>query len=196
MNWPFDPLRMLSCDVIVADPPWDFENYSAAGTKKGPDPHYEVMSLLDICALPVGQLARGDCLLLLWTTGWAMATMQAHTVVQAWGFRPVSEMIWRKKTVNDKVRIGTGYRVRTMHEPILVCTVGNPQHKPFPSIFNGIAREHSRKPDAFYELVRVSTPSALHRADLFSRETRPGFIGWGKEAGKFDQPATLKEAAS
>jgi N6-adenosine-specific RNA methylase IME4 len=32
------------------------------------------MPLDQIQALPVGQLARGDCLLLLWTTGWAIAT--------------------------------------------------------------------------------------------------------------------------
>jgi hypothetical protein len=32
-------LPPLSCDVIIADPPWDFENYSAAGTAKGADPH-------------------------------------------------------------------------------------------------------------------------------------------------------------
>ena len=67
-------LPPLSCDVIIADPPWDFENYSAAGTAKGADPHYDVMPLDQIQALPVGQLARGDCLLLLWTTGWAIAT--------------------------------------------------------------------------------------------------------------------------
>src|ERR1700704_6255293 len=66
--WPFNDLAPLSCDLIVADPPWDFENYSDAGTAKGADPHYEVMPLDAITALPVGQLARGDCLLLLWTT--------------------------------------------------------------------------------------------------------------------------------
>jgi hypothetical protein len=30
------------------------------------------------------------------------------------------------------------------------------------------------------------TPAAVRRADLFSRETRPGFEGWGEEHGKFD----------
>jgi N6-adenosine-specific RNA methylase IME4 len=58
MNWPFGTLRPFSYDVIVVDPPWDFENYSAAGTKKGADPHYSVMTLEAIKALPVGHLAR------------------------------------------------------------------------------------------------------------------------------------------
>jgi hypothetical protein len=77
--WQFGALSMFGYDVFVADPPWDFENYSDAGTKKGADPHYGVMALKDIKALPLHELARGD------------------------------------------------YRVCTMHEPILVCTVGNPQ---------------------------------------------------------------------
>jgi len=184
--WPFCDLPPLSYDVIVADPPWDFKNYSPAGTAKGADPHYNVMSLDAIKALPVGLLARGDCLLLLWTCGWAMATGQAPEVARAWGFTPQSEMVWRKLTASGKPRMGTGYRVRTLHEPILLATIGHPAHKPLPSIFDGIAREHSRKPDEFYGIVTEHTPAAMRRADLFARETRPGFDGWGNEHGKFD----------
>jgi len=186
--WPFGDLTPLSYEVIVADPPWDFENYSERGTAKGADSHYNVMSLDAIKALPVGQLARGDCLLLLWTCGWAMATGRAQTVVCAWGFAPQSEMAWRKLTAAGKPRMGTGYRVRTLHEPILVATVGNPRHKPLPSLFDGTAREHSRKPAEFYELLAKHTPAAVRRADLFSRETRMGFEGWGDEHKKFDLP--------
>jgi N6-adenosine-specific RNA methylase IME4 len=147
------------------------------------------MSLDAIKALQVGLLARGDCLLLLWTCGWAMATGQAQEVVRAWGFTPQSEMVWRKLTASGKPRMGTGYRVRTLHEPILVATIGHPTHKPLPSLFDGIAREHSRKPDEFYDIVAEHTPTAMRRADLFARETRPGFDGWGNEAGKFDASA-------
>ena len=183
-TWQFGELSMFGYGV--ADPPWDFENYSGAGTLKGPDPHYDVMTLDAIKALRVGDLARGDCLLLLWTTGWAIATGQAQTVARAWGFNPISEMVWIKRTASGKRRMGTGYRVRTMHEPILVCTIGNPRHHPFPSSFDGLAREHSRKPDEFYSLVEESTPGAF-RCDLFSRQTRNGFEAWGDQAGKFDK---------
>jgi N6-adenosine-specific RNA methylase IME4 len=107
-------------------------------------------------------------------------------VVRAWGFTPQSEMVWRKLTASGKPRMGTGYRVRTLHEPILVATIGHPTHKPLPSLFDGVAREHSRKPDEFYGIVTGHTPAALRRADLFARETRPGFDGWGNEIGKFD----------
>jgi len=186
-EWQFGTLTMFGYDTIVADPAWDFQNYSAAGTLKGADPHYAVMTLDAIKALRVGELARGDCLLLLWTTGWAMATGQAQEVARAWGFNPITEMVWLKRYPSGKPRMGTGYRVRTMHEPILVCTLGNPGHQPFPSFFDGVAREHSRKPEEFYKLVLAHTPLAERRADLFSRETRSGFDGWGNECGKFDQ---------
>jgi N6-adenosine-specific RNA methylase IME4 len=55
-----------------------------------------------------------------------------------------------------------------------------------PSSFDGVAREHSRKPVAFYEIVAKHTPGA-DRCDRFSRETRDGFAGWGNEHGKFDE---------
>jgi N6-adenosine-specific RNA methylase IME4 len=51
----------------------------------------------------------------------------------------------------------------------------------------------SRKPDEFYDLVLSHTQVAMRRADLFSRQTRPGFEGWGNEHGKFDEPAVAAE---
>jgi len=113
---------------------------------------------------------------------------QAIEVMTAWGFVFKSEIVWIKVTKNGLPRMGTGYRVRTMHEPILVGTIGSPQHKAFPSAFLGIAREHSRKPVEFYDLVRKRTPR-WRRADLFSRETREGFQGWGDQHGLFDEAA-------
>lgn len=181
--WQFGPLRMFGHDLICADPPWDFENYSEAGTLKGADPHYAVMSLADICAMRVSDLARGDCLLLLWSTGCMLP--QCLQVMRSWGFTYKSEIVWRKLTPNGKPRMGTGYRVRTLHEPILLGTVGNPRHKPFPSVFDGVAREHSRKPEEFYQLVDSCAADLGARADLFARQQRPGWNAWGNETDKF-----------
>lgn len=199
MTWPFSALIPLSYEVIVADPPWRFRTWGEHNQKKSASRHYSLMTAAAIKALPVGELAQKDCLLLLWTTGWAMAACQAHDVAQAWGFRPVSEMTWNKRTATGKLRMGTGYWARTMHEPILISTIGKPRKfSAFPSVFDGLAREHSRKPDEFYRLV-VKHTAGLRRADLFSRESRPGFDGWGDEAGKFDasraSPSPPPEAA-
>ena len=187
-DWQFGELRMFGYRLVVADPPWDFANYSDAGTKKGADPHYSVMCLDAIKALRVGELIRGDGLLLLWSTGCMLP--QCLEVMNAWGFVYKSEIIWRKVFPSGKLRMGTGYRVRTMHEPVLLGTIGNPKHKPFPSIFDGIAREHSRKPDAFYQLLDEFAPEFQgERADLFSRQHRQGWDGWGDEVGKFASAA-------
>jgi N6-adenosine-specific RNA methylase IME4 len=71
MIWPFGDIRPFSYDLICADPPWDFKLYSAKGQGKSAQKHYSCMSLADIKALPVGQLAAPDCCLFLWAT-WPM----------------------------------------------------------------------------------------------------------------------------
>lgn len=196
MNWPFGNLKMFGYDVLDVDPPWHFELYdTVTGGKKSAHAQYACMPLDEIKALPVNQLAARDCLLTLWTCGWAMARGDALDVCRAWGATPISEVVWRKVFASGKVAMGPGYRVRTMHEPILLATWGNPEHKPFPSIFDGVRREHSEKPDEWYEMLVRHTPSALRRACLFSAgRRRPGFDCWGephalrkKDNGKADR---------
>ena len=187
MTFPFAPLRMFGYDVIEADPPWDFANYSEKGTGKGADPHYSVMDLDAIKALPVGHLARRDAVLLLWAT--IPMLPQGLDTMKAWGAEYKSHLIWRKTTKNGKIRWGTGYRAQCGHEIVLLGCFGAAQnHARFPSIFDGLAREHSRKPDEFYQLV-VERTLGRDRCSLFTRETRAGFESWGNEATKFDEAA-------
>ena len=138
------------------------------------------MILDAIKELPVLDLFGQHGFLFLWTTGWAMATRQAHEVARAWGFEPKTESVWIKRTASGKVRVGTGYIARSMHEPILICTKGKPGRLGFPSMFDGLAREHSRKPDEFYARLAALTPG-IRRCDLFSGgHVHPGFDGWGE----------------
>lgn len=184
MTWGWGPLRMFGYDVIVADPPWRFDLYNEeTGCEKGAAAHYETMPIEDIQALRVGDLARGDALLFLWAT--APMLPQAIETMRLWGFAYVSEMVWRKVTKNGKPAMGPGYRVRTLHEPILIGKIGNPQHPALPSIFDGIRREHSRKPEEFYRLVDERVPVRAGRCDLFSRQRRKGWNTWGREVDKF-----------
>ena len=48
MSWPFGDLPPLSFDIVLADPPWLFELYSANGEHKSPQRHYGCMALADI----------------------------------------------------------------------------------------------------------------------------------------------------
>lgn len=187
MTWPFDPLLPLSYELLVVDPPWRFRTWSETNQAKSPSRHYDLMPTADIKELPVRDLAQKDCLLMLWSTG---AMQEAgFEVMKAWGFTYKSQMVWRKVTVNGKVRVGTGYWTRSMHEVVLIGCIGKPRKfSAFPSIFDGVAREHSRKPEEFYALVEKHT-SGLRRADLFARTQRPGYDAWGHEITKFDEVA-------
>ncbi|MGN7749753.1 MT-A70 family methyltransferase [Sinorhizobium sp. 22678] len=186
-DWFFDPLLPIHYEMIVIDIPWPFDLYSDAGAKKSASAHYDLMSAAQIRALPVGQLASMDCLIYSWAT--APHLPFAVECLKAWGFEYKSFMAWRKTTAAGKVRMGTGYRVRTTGEIVLVGTLGNPKqfHVP-PTIFDGIAREHSRKPDEFYDLCDRVMPHA-RRADVFAREHRAGWHAFGNEVNKFNEVA-------
>jgi N6-adenosine-specific RNA methylase IME4 len=179
--------------VILVDPPWDFEVYAPDKRRSHPAYHYPPMSLDEIKALPVAQLAFDDCVLFLWTT--VPLNFVAKEVLDAWGFKYQSGMVW------DKEIPGLGYWVRGQHELLLLATRGNP---PLPATENVPAsvirerrREHSRKPDEAYARIERMYPD-LPKLELFARQTRPGWDVWGNETGKFAEaadPAPLSRTA-
>ena len=186
--WPFGDLVAGAYDLIMIDPPWRFELYSGKGEEKSPQAHYETMSLARIAALPVADLAAPGCL--LWT--WATAPMldKQIDVMKGWGFRFVTSGVWVKTTVNDKIAFGTGYVLRNAHEPFLIGAIGEPKTaRDVRSVVMGQVREHNRKPETAYRAAERLMPKA-RRADLFSREHRPGWESWGDEVGKFNQEGT------
>lgn len=186
-DWFFDPLLPLYYELIVIDPPWGFDLYSEEGARKSALAQYNLMKDEDILRMPVGKLASMDSLLYCWTT--APTLPFAIKCVEAWGFTYKTWLVWRKTTRNGKVRVGTGYRARTMGELVIVATLGNPKQAWVPpGVFDGVAREHSRKPEEFYQLCDRVMPHA-RRCDVFSRQTRPGWHGFGNESQKFDEVA-------
>lgn len=187
MSWQFGDLKLFGYDLLVVDPPWSFELYSEAGAEKSAQAQYQTMTLDAIKQLRIGDLARGDCLLMLWATGCMIP--QCLEAMRAWGFVYKSEIVWLKTTRTGKLRWGPGYRVRTLHEPILLGTIGNPHHHAFPSAFYGLARQHSRKPEEFYSMIDACAPDLGFRADVFSRTNRRGWDAFGNETGKFEAAA-------
>lgn len=185
--WPFGDLKPHYYDLIVADFPWDFETYSELGEKKGPRAQYETMSLEEILAFPVGELADVNCLLLSWIT--APRLDEGIVALKHWGFTYLSFIHWRKVFPSGKPAMGTGYRVRSMGELILIGTIGDPRHQPFRGDFPGIRRQHSRKPEEFYEEIDRRCHGLRRRADLFGRQTRAGWDVFGNERTKFDEAA-------
>lgn len=198
MNWPFDPLAPFSIDLAVIDPPWHFKLRSALGEAKSPQAQYSTMTLAEVKSLPVGDLLAPGGVAILWTT-WPLVAIGAHVdVIRAWGLEPKTGGGWGKRTVGDKLRWGPGYVARSLHEPYIIATLPGAawNGRGFPNLIetfeavsiDGLAREHSRKPDEFYAVVEKAWPDA-RRADLFARQSRPGWATWGNEATKFDGDA-------
>lgn len=184
-TWPFGSLDPHSYDLIMADPPWDFSLHSEKGGNKSAQKHYRCLPLQEIMDFPVQDLASDNCCLLMWAT--APMLQQQMRVIDAWGFRYKTEMIWRKTTKNGKQTFGPGYIVRGSHEPIIVATRGAPKFvaKNIRSCFDGIRRRHSEKPVEAYEIAERMMPKA-RRVELFSRTNRDGWESFGDEVGKFD----------
>lgn len=186
--WPFADLRPHAYNLIAYDGPWEFETYSEEGQEKGPAAQYACMSVEEVFArFPPGDLAEPTCLLLCWGT-WPLIDRQL-ACVKAAGFEFKSVFVWEKVFASGKPAMGTGYRVRSMCEPVILATRGEPRHKAFPGIFDGVRREHSRKPERFFDLVDECCPGLTRRADVFSRERREGWSAFGNEVGKFGEVA-------
>lgn len=178
-----EAMPLFRYGLIMADPPWKFENYSEKGEEKNPTAHYECHDLDWIKNLPVGNLAGKDCLLWLWATNPMLP--QAIEVLGAWGFKFKTAGHWSKKTVHGKQAFGNGYILRGAGEPFLIGTVGKPRYtKSVRSVIEGVVRENSRKPEEAFEAAERLVPN-VRRCELFSRQRRRGWDVMGNEVEKF-----------
>jgi N6-adenosine-specific RNA methylase IME4 len=135
-----------------ADPPWPFVTFSdrAAGTVFD---HYGTMSVEEIKALPVGQLAAPDCALLLWATH---PNIKAEfDVIEASGFTyKTFGFVWLKTTANAEgigldgrgLHWGTGYHTHANTKPCLLATRGSPPRLSDDIVVAPVG-EHSAKPE-------------------------------------------------
>jgi N6-adenosine-specific RNA methylase IME4 len=155
--------------VIVADPPWEYDG--------GNSLPYPTMSLEDIKAMPVRDLADQDSTLWLWTTNAHLPV--AFDVVVAWGFEYKTLLTWVKD------RMGTGEWLRGRMEHCLLAARGKPVflHGSDGTALEAARREHSRKPEEFYALVERICPGS--RVELFARHQRRGWRAFGNEVDQF-----------
>jgi len=182
----FEDIPTGAYDVLVADPPWRFETYSEKGKlKKSAECHYSTMDLLAIARLPVASLAAPNCALFLWAT--APMLRHAFWMMDKWDFEYKTNMVWGKTTKHNKISFGTGYRIRSSHEQVLIGVRGNPKNtRGERSLLLEPVRAHSQKPEGFYAMVERWMPQA-RRLDMFGRTRRPGWEIFGDEIGKLDE---------
>jgi len=183
-EWPFGDLRMFGYGLILLDPAWAFRNWSAKGEAKNPSAHYDVMSLDQLKALPVGHLAAPDCACVMW--GIAPMLDVAIDLLRHYGFTFKTMGGWAKQSsTGRKWQFGPGYIFRSALEPYIVGTIGSP-----PVLVHDVrnlivapVREHSRKPDEMHANLERLYPGP--RVELFARQRRAGWDSWGNEADKF-----------
>lgn len=159
---------------IYADPPWPYKNQGTRGAT-GNVYKTAVMSLDDIRALPVGELAAERAHLHLWTT--KVFLPDAFSVVQAWGFDYKSVFTWVKP------QLGLGNYWRSSSEFMLLATRGQLPfaiHDAQTKDWREIPRKrHSAKPDEIRRLIEEVSPGP--RLELFARVATPGWWAWGDE---------------
>ena len=174
---------MSAFKTIVADPPWKFGD-KLPGPKRGAESHYDVMSNADICNFELPPLAD-DCRLFLWRV--SSMQQEALDVMSAWGFTLKTELVWCKRTKNDKRWFGMGRTLRAEHETCLIGVRGKPEvlNRSTRSILDGAfdakvpGGKHSAKPEEFFDLVEGLSPGPY--VELFARRQRPGWVCLGNE---------------
>lgn len=174
--------------VIYMDPPWSFETFSAKGTGRSAISHFDTLSLKKLQSLPLSKFAAVDCALLMWVTRWLPSRAIAD-LFDSWGFVEKNTLFTWVKTSKDGSRypIGTGFSTRANPERCILAVQGKPKvlAHDVPELIIAPRREHSRKPDVAYEYIERLYAGPY--IELFSRNTRPGWVSWGREVGLFDK---------
>jgi N6-adenosine-specific RNA methylase IME4 len=174
--------------TILADPPWRYKGIPGKGkfsdganrdNKKLKTP-YPTMTVEEICALPVGDLADDGAHLWLWTTNEHLEA--GFQVMRAWGFKYLAPITWVKPGgfgcwfVHRTQTMLFGYKCR--------CVFNRERYKPT-VLEAGNPSEHSAKPNESYELIEsISDPA---RVEIFARPWTPmfprrdGWDVWGNE---------------
>lgn len=194
--------------VIYADPPWTYRDKARAG-KRGVEFKYSTMTLDEIKALPVNEIAADDSILFLWVT-WPLLVEGLDTL-RAWGFKyKTVGFVWIKlnKKFHDiflkwlKLAFGSESRFLDLLEKLTFFGMGNWTHanseiclmgvkgkpkridKSVRSVILSPIREHSQKPDEARERIE-KLMGDVRRVELFARTRTPGWSVWGNDVDKF-----------
>ena len=174
-----EPFPAKKYAVIYADPPWSYRN---KGTRAAADKHYSTMSIGDIKALPVADIAAEDCVLFLWATFPMLP--EALAVMEAWGFRyKTAAFVWAKRNRKSPGWFwGLGNWTRSNPEVCLLAVRGRPERvsAAVHSLIEAPVGRNSAKPKearARIEALMGDVP----RIELFARERVPGWDAWGDE---------------
>lgn len=171
--------------TIYADPPWLYDNQ---GTRASTGNHYGGMTVEELCALPIRDLAADDAHLHLWTTNGFI--FDCPRIFEAWGFEFRSSFVWVKSS------IGIGNYWRNSHEFLLTAIRGDAKRFKDKSLRSWLECDrgaHSAKPEQVRSFIERASPGPF--LELFGRREAQGWAVWGNQIERsiFDQ--ALREVA-
>lgn len=175
---------MSKIRTVIADPPWNEQG--GGKIKRGADKHYPLMKTPDIIKLMTAWYAKyeheDDQHIYLWVSNNFL--VDGLSVMEALGFRYITNVVWVKDSM------GLGQYFRGQHEICLFGVRGRgfePRTalRNIPSIFKAKKREHSRKPEEFYQLVEARSHGPY--LEMFARASRGDlWTAEGNETTKFN----------
>lgn len=158
--------------VIYLDPPWAYDN---SGFQMSAENQYHTMTIEELKALPVKQLAAENAVMFMWATNPQLR--DAIMLMEDYGFEYKTNFVW------EKTNHTAGFYVFGQHELLLIGTKGSmlPSGEKFKSIILGENKVHSKKPEIVYEIIEKMYPGTKY-IELFARGIpRDGWTGWGEE---------------
>lgn len=175
-------------DILMVDPPW---KQRKGGRRKvrpnqGRSLDYPTMSVEEIFSLldnDIFLLAARDHQVFMWAIDKYLVECEIQMLKR--GYKRHCRFIWNKMN-----GIAPAYTVRFVHEYLIwyykgpfapVCTSIRGK---LTTVFSERSRQHSRKPDIAYSMVRHLYPNS-RKLDVFSREKRQGWDQYGNQINYF-----------
>lgn len=180
--------------VLLADPPWSFDNKRTGGSlKSGADAKYQTMALDELLTIPVPSVMAGNAVAFVWVPT-SLKFSHGGPVLASWGFRYVGTVYWNKD------RLGMGFWFRNQVEELLFGVRGDvtPFRCQLPNIVTAPSGRHSEKPAEFHRRIEAATggPLASTHLELFGRKKVPGWTVTGLELTGRDVRDDLRLLAS
>lgn len=186
---------------VVADPAYPFKVRKVVEDQRSPERHYQTMTLKEIEAMPVKQIAAKNAHLFLWIPGYLFVLGAHLPIMKAWGFKPSAiAFVWIKtkayedteqysivQLMESQLHVGLGMTTRKNAEFCILGRRGSPsrQAKDVREVILSPIREHSRKPEEFRDRVDRYIGPQTSVVELFARSPRRGWTTWGNQTDKF-----------
>ena len=185
-------------NVLIIDPPWNQGKTGLRGVRPNQTKtlDYPTLSKEEIIKLPIDKWSKKNCFIWLWVTNSKDKKTKEPIIrtgfdlLDKWGFKYYTMITWDKKT--GPCPFGP-YQITTEH--LLFGYKGTAKFEKeclgkMKTCFTASSSAHSVKPDEFYQLIHKYFKGK--KLDVFARQKRVGFKGWGNEYGKFELNITKK----